>query len=64
LEITIPFWFVWGELDKLIPAAHRFIAEQANVREALEIKGSWHVVFVSYADTVAAMIVRAAKQVG
>jgi len=54
---TIPSWFVWGELDKLIPAAaHRFMAERANAREALEIKGSSHVVFVSYADTVAARL--------
>jgi pimeloyl-ACP methyl ester carboxylesterase len=62
---TIPSWFVWGELDKLIPAAaHRFMAERANAREAVEIKGGSHVVFISHADTVAAMIVRAAKQVG
>jgi pimeloyl-ACP methyl ester carboxylesterase len=61
----IPSWFVWGELDKHIPAAaHRFMAERADAREALEIKGSSHVVFISFADTVAAMIVRAAKQVG
>ena len=45
-------------------AAHRFMAERANAREALEIKGGSHVVFISYADTVAAMIVRAAKQAG
>jgi hypothetical protein len=40
------------------------MAERADAREALEIKGGSHVVFISYADTVAAMIVRAAKQVG
>ena len=62
---TIPSWFVGGELDQLIPAAaHRFMTERANVREVLEIKGGSHVVFISYADTVAAMIVRAAKQAG
>lgn len=62
---TIPSWFVWGELDQLIPAAaHRFMAERANAREALEIKGGSHVVSISHADTVAAMIVRAAEQTG
>jgi pimeloyl-ACP methyl ester carboxylesterase len=59
---ALPSWFVWGELDKNIPAAaHRFMAERANAREALEIKGGSHVVFISHADTVAAMIVRAAR---
>ncbi len=58
----IPSWFVWGELDKNIPAAsHRFMAERAKAREAVELKGASHVVFISYADTVAALIVRAAK---
>jgi pimeloyl-ACP methyl ester carboxylesterase len=57
---TIPSWIVWGELDQLIPAAaHRFMAERANAREVLEIKGGSHVVFISDADTVAAMILRA-----
>jgi pimeloyl-ACP methyl ester carboxylesterase len=60
---TIPSWFVWGESDKLIPAAaHRFMAERADARETLEIQGGSHVVFISCADTVAAMIVRAARQ--
>jgi pimeloyl-ACP methyl ester carboxylesterase len=60
---ALPSWFVWGELDKNIPAAsHRFMAERAGAREALEIKGGSHVVFISHADTVAAMIVRAAKR--
>ena len=59
---STPSWFVWGELDKNIPtAAHRFMAERAKAREALEVKGASHVVFVSYADTVAGVILRAAK---
>lgn len=59
---TIPSWFVWGELDKNIPAAvHRFMAERARAREALEIKGASHVAFISYADTVARLILDAAK---
>lgn len=60
---NIPSWFVWGELDKNIPAAsHRFMAERANAREALEIKGGSHVVLIANADTVAGIILRAAKR--
>lgn len=59
----IPSWFVWGELDKNIPAAsHRFMAERAKAREALEIKGGSHVVLIANADTVAQIILRAAKR--
>lgn len=59
---NIPSWFVWGELDKNIPAqVHRFMAERAKAREALEIKGASHVAFISSADTVAGLILRAAK---
>lgn len=61
---SIPSWFVWGELDKNIPAAsHRFMAERAKAREALEIKGASHVAFIANADTVAGVILRAAKSV-
>ena len=59
---TIPSWFVFGELDKNIPvAAHRFMAERATSRETVEVKGASHVVGISYADTVAGVILRAAK---
>ena len=61
---TIPSWFVWGDLDKNIPAASfRFMAERAKAREALEIKGGSHVVLISNADTVAGVILRAAKSI-
>jgi pimeloyl-ACP methyl ester carboxylesterase len=61
---TIPSWFVFGELDKNIPAAlHHFMAERAEARETLEIKGASHVVGISYADTVAGIILRAARNV-
>jgi len=61
---TIPSWFVWGELDKNIPAAsHLFMAQRAKAREALEIKGGSHVIFISYADTVGNLILRAAQSV-
>lgn len=58
---TIPSWFIFGELDKNIPAAsHYFMAKRAKARETIEIKGASHVVGMSYADTVAEMILRAA----
>jgi pimeloyl-ACP methyl ester carboxylesterase len=59
---TIPSWFVWGDLDKNIPAAsHRFMAERAKARESLEVKGASHVVFISHANTVANLILKAAE---
>ena len=61
---NIPSWFVWGDLDKNIPAAaHRFMAERAKAHETLEIKGASHVPFVSHANTVASLILRAAESV-
>ena len=61
---NIPSWFVWGELDKNIPAAaHRFMAERAKARDGLEIKGGSHVVLIANAATVANMILRAARSV-
>jgi pimeloyl-ACP methyl ester carboxylesterase len=42
---SIPSWFVFGEVDKNIPvAAHRFMAERAGAREAVEIEGASHAV--------------------
>ncbi len=59
---TIPSWFVFGELDKNIPAAaHHFMAKRAKARETVEVKGASHALSVSYADTVADVILRAAK---
>ena len=58
---TIPSWFVWGELDKNIPSvAHRFMAERAKAREAIEVNGASHVVFMSHAETVGKLILRSA----
>jgi pimeloyl-ACP methyl ester carboxylesterase len=57
----IPSWFVFGELDRNIPAAaQRFMAERASSRETIEIPGGSHVVGVTHADTVAELILRAA----
>ena len=61
---SIPSWFVFGELDKIIPAAlHRFMAERARAREVVEIKGASHAVGVSQPEAVAEMILHAAKAV-
>lgn len=57
----VPSWFVWGSLDRNIPAAlHAYMAKRAHAREAIEIKGASHVVMISHARAVAALIERAA----
>ena len=61
---SVPSWFVFGELDKNIPAAaHRFMAERAGARETVEIEGASHAVGVSHPDEVADIILRAARDV-
>jgi len=61
---SVPSWFVFGELDKNIPAAsHRFMAERAGAREVVEIEGASHAVGVSHPEEVADIILRAAKAV-
>ena len=61
---SVPSWFVFGELDKNIPAAaHRFMAERAGAREVVEIEGASHAVGVSHPEEVADIILRAAKDV-
>ncbi|HEX5699903.1 MAG TPA: alpha/beta hydrolase [Rubrobacter sp.] len=61
---SIPSWFVFGELDKNIPAAlHRFMAERAGAREVVEIEGASHAVGVSHPEEVADIILRAVKDV-
>jgi pimeloyl-ACP methyl ester carboxylesterase len=59
---TIPSWFVFGELDKNIPAAvHRFMADRAKSRETIEVKGASHVVGISHPDIVTKLILKAAE---
>ena len=61
---SVPSWFVFGELDKNIPAAaHRFMAERAGARETVEIEGASHAVGVSHPEEVADIILRAARDV-
>jgi pimeloyl-ACP methyl ester carboxylesterase len=58
---TIPSYFIWGSADKNIPAAlHAYMAKRAKGREAVEVKGASHVVMISHAREVTAMIERAA----
>ncbi|HSG40218.1 MAG TPA: alpha/beta hydrolase [Thermoanaerobaculia bacterium] len=58
---TIPSWFIFGELDKNIPAAaHSFMAQRAGAKETVEVKGASHVVMISNPDAVARIIGHAA----
>jgi pimeloyl-ACP methyl ester carboxylesterase len=58
---TVPSWFIYGELDKNIPAAvHAFMAQRAGARETVEIKGGSHVVMISHPDAVVKVIGHAA----
>lgn len=59
---TTPSWFIYGSLDKNIPAAlHAFMAKRAGAKDTVEIKGASHVVMVSHPREVAQMIEQAAK---
>ena len=57
----IPSWFIYGERDKNIPrTAQAFMSKRAKAKEAVEVAGASHVVMISHAREVAAMIERAA----
>jgi pimeloyl-ACP methyl ester carboxylesterase len=59
----VPSWFVFGELDRNIPAgAHRIMAERAGARRCTEIPGASHVVGISHPAETAALILEAAGQ--
>ena len=59
---SVPSWFLFGELDRNIPAgAHRIMAERAGARRAVEIAGASHVVGISHPDETAAIIIEAAS---
>ena len=58
----LPSWFIYGALDKNIPAAaHAYMAERAKAREVVKVNGASHVVMISHAHDVAALIKRAAS---
>ncbi len=58
---TLPSWFIWGSLDRNIPAAlHAFMAKRAGARVAIEVPGASHVVMISHHRAVADLIEQAA----
>ena len=58
---TVPSWFIFGELDRNIPAgAHRIMAERAGARRTVEVAGASHVVGQSHAAQTAQMVLEAA----
>ena len=59
---TIPSWFLFGDLDRNIPAAlHRFMAERAGSRRTVEIEGGSHSVGIPEAAQVVDLIREAAQ---
>ncbi|WP_206238253.1 alpha/beta fold hydrolase [Novosphingobium terrae] len=57
-----PSWFIYGDADRNIPpAAMAFMAERAQSRQTVVVKGASHVVMVSHAMEVAGLIEKAAK---
>ncbi|MEO8523291.1 MAG: alpha/beta hydrolase [Caldimonas sp.] len=60
---TIPSWFIYGSLDKNIPAAlHAFMAKRAGARKTIAVEGASHVVMISHPDAVAKLIEEAAAE--
>ena len=58
---SVPSWFLFGELDRNIPAgAHRIMAERAGARRTVEVAGASHVVGISHPEETAAIILEAA----
>jgi pimeloyl-ACP methyl ester carboxylesterase len=61
---TLPSWFVYGDRDLNIPLKSlSFMAERANSKETVVVKGASHVVMVSHPRVVAGVIERAAAAV-
>ncbi len=59
---NIPSFFVYGDQDKNIPPkALSFMAERAQSRQTIVVKGASHVVMVSNPKTVATLIEKAAE---
>jgi pimeloyl-ACP methyl ester carboxylesterase len=57
----VPSWFVFGELDRNIPAElEHFMAKRAHARRAIEIPGASHAVSVAHPDATAHLILEAA----
>ena len=61
---SIPSWFIYGSLDKNIPAAaHAFMARRAGSKQTVEIAGASHVVMVSHPDALVKLIDQASAKV-
>ncbi len=57
----LPSWFLFGELDRNIPAElQRFMAERAHAHRTIEIPGASHAVMVAHPDATADLILEAA----
>jgi pimeloyl-ACP methyl ester carboxylesterase len=57
----LPSWFVFGELDRNIPAElEHFMAKRARAHRTLEIPGASHAVSVAHPDATAHLILEAA----
>jgi pimeloyl-ACP methyl ester carboxylesterase len=62
---SVPSWFVFGELDRTIPAgAHRLMAQRAGARRGIEIAGASHVVGISNAAETADLVLEAVAERG
>ena len=61
---TVPSWFLFGAEDRNIPAAvHRFMADRAGSRRAVELAGGSHTVAIPEAARVVDLIEEAAASV-
>ena len=59
---TVPSYFIYGSLDKNIPAAAQvFMAERAGCRKTVRVEGASHVVMTSHPDAVARLVTEAAE---
>lgn len=60
LLADVPSWFIYGELDRNIPAdAHRHMATRADARRSQEIAGASHVVGISHPQETVHIILQA-----
>ncbi len=58
----LPSWFLFGELDRNIPAgAHRAMAERAGAQRTVEIAGAAHAIGTSRPTETAQIVLEAAR---
>jgi pimeloyl-ACP methyl ester carboxylesterase len=58
----LPSWFVFGELDRNIPAElEHFMAKRARAHRVIEIPGASHAISVAHPDATAHLILEAAS---